>query len=53
MIQQLKYVWPARFAGLPVIRAAAGLGWHRYAYDVADHMRDADAGFELLSELCR
>jgi hypothetical protein len=53
MIQQLKYVWPARLAGLPVIRAAAALGWHQYAYDVADHMPHADSGFELLSELCR
>jgi hypothetical protein len=47
MIYQLKYVWPARFAALPVIRAAAALGWHRYAYDVADHMR-TDDGFVLL-----
>ena len=48
MIQQLKYVWPARLAGLPVIRAATALGWHRYAYDVADHMPNADDGFVLL-----
>jgi len=47
MIQQLKYVWPARWAGLPVIRAATALGWHRYAYDVADHM-GTDDGFVLL-----
>lgn len=47
MIQQLKYVWPARLAGLPVIRAATALGWHRYAYDVADHMR-TDDGFVLI-----
>lgn len=51
MIYQLKYALPARFAGLAVIRAATALGWHRYAYDVADHMRDADAGFALLAEL--
>ena len=53
MIQQLKYVWPARLAGLPVIRAATALGWIDYAYNVADHMPNADDGFELLSELCR
>ena len=53
MIQQLKYVWPARLAGLPVIRCAAALGWIDYAYNVADHMRNADDGFELLAELCR
>ena len=47
MIQQLKYVWPARFAGLAVIRAATALGWHQYAYDVADHMR-TDDGFVLI-----
>lgn len=51
MTQQFKYVWPARFAALPVIRAAAALGWHQYAYDVADHMPNADDGFELLAEL--
>jgi len=53
MIHYLKYLLPARFAGLPVIRAAAGLGLVNYAYNVADHMHDADAGFELLGELCR
>jgi len=53
MIHCLRYLLPARLAGLPVIRAAAGLGWIDYAYNVADHMHDADAGFELLSELCR
>jgi hypothetical protein len=53
MIHYMRYLLPARLAGLPVIRAAAGLGWIDYAYNVADHMRDADAGFELLSELCR
>lgn len=53
MIHYLKYVLPAMLAGLPVIRAAAGLGWIDYAYNIADHMRNADAGFELLSELCR
>jgi hypothetical protein len=51
MIQQLKYVWPARLAGLAVIRAATALGWIDYAYNVADHMHDADSGFELLAEL--
>jgi hypothetical protein len=51
MIYQLKYVWPARFAALPVIRAAAALGWIEYAYNVADHMPDADEGFALLAEL--
>lgn len=51
MIHYLKYVLPARWAGLPVIRAATALGWIDYAYNVADHMRDADAGFALLAEL--
>jgi|OM-RGC.v1.037539650 hypothetical protein len=53
MIHYLGYVLPAKWAGLTVIRAAAGLGWIRYSYDVADHMPAADAGFELLDELCR
>jgi hypothetical protein len=47
MIYQLKYVWPSRFAGVAVIRAATALGWHQYAYDVADHMR-TDDGFVLI-----
>jgi len=47
MIHCLRYLLPARLAGLPVIRAATALGWHRYAYDVADHMR-TDDGFVLL-----
>lgn len=50
MIYQLKYAWPAKLAGFAVIRAATALGWHRYAWNVADHIR-GDAGFELLSEL--
>ena len=47
MIHYLKYLLPSRLAELPVIRAATALGWHRYAYDVADHMR-TDDGFVLL-----
>jgi hypothetical protein len=51
MIHYLRYLLPARLAGLPVIRCAAALGWIDYAYNVADHMRDADSGFALLAEL--
>ena len=47
MIHYLKYLLPSRLAELPVIRAATALGWHRYAYDVADHMH-SDDGFVLL-----
>ena len=51
MIYRLKYVWPSRLAGLAVIRAATALGWHQYAYDVADHMPNASDGFKLLHRL--
>ena len=50
MIYQLKYVWPATLAGFAVIRAATALGWHRYAWNVADHIRGG-GGFELIDEL--